>query len=74
MEYVWLGLIYLLSGIIFSLVYIINFRPDNPIWIGLLVLGWPLVLVFDVLITVAKGFGVTASKINDRYGNRIRKS
>lgn len=69
-HWLWFGLIYLLAGQIFSLVYLLNFRDeqrrmqaqgkvvkDSSAWLGLMGLFFPLYLVVDLIVTLAGGLG-----------------
>ncbi len=59
-----LGMLYLLGGQIFSLCYLINYKPDErSAWLGLMGLAWPVFLVLDILFQIAGGFGLTSKII-----------
>lgn len=57
-------LLYLLCGLILSVAYIWNYRTDvGEARLGLLTLGWPVVLVLDLILSVAGQFGKVAKKL-----------
>jgi len=57
-------ILYLLGGQLFSLTYLINYKPDErSAWLGLMGLAWPLFLVIDVILQIAGGFGLTSKII-----------
>lgn len=56
--------LYLLGGQLFSLSYLINYKPDErSAWLGLMGLVWPFFLVMDVVLQIAGGFGLTSKII-----------
>ena len=58
--YEWLivGGLYLVCGQLFSLAYILNYKPkDRTAMLGLMGLCWPVVLILDLVLQVAAGFG-----------------
>lgn len=67
-QWLWFGLIYLLAGQVFSLVYMLQFRSEKrTAWLGLMGLGFPLYLVFDLVLTLAAGLGAHAPKLLARF-------
>ena len=55
MQIIWMILIYMLAGILFGLVYILNFKVEQqPIWLGITILFWPVVILIDVVISLSK--------------------
>ena len=60
----WCGLIYLLAGQVFSLVYMLQFRSEKrTAWLGLMGLFFPLYLIVDLVVTLAAGLGAHAPKL-----------
>lgn len=52
------GLLYLLCGLLLSLVYTYNYRTELvPVRLGLISLLWPAVLIVDLVLQIAAGFG-----------------
>ena len=67
-QYLWFGLIYLLAGQIFSLVYMLQFRSEKrTAWLGLMGLAFPLYLVIDVIVTLAAGLGAHTPNLLARF-------
>jgi uncharacterized membrane protein len=60
-------LLYLLSGVIFCVAYIWNFRTEAAsARLGLLALFWPLMLVVDFVLSIAEAFGKATKKLAER--------
>ncbi len=56
--------LYLVGGQLFSLCYLINYKPDQrTAWLGLMGLFWPVALVLDIVLQIAGGFGLTSKII-----------
>lgn len=52
------GLLYLLIGSIFTLNYILNYKPaDRTAKLGLFLVGWVLVALIDILLDMVKPLG-----------------
>ena len=70
-QLLWFGLIYLLTGQVFSLVYVLSFKRDDKRgsapWIGLMGIGWPLYLILDVVLTLAGGLGAHSKTLLARF-------
>ena len=63
-EYALLIFLYLVGGQLFSLCYLINYKPDQrTAWLGLMGLFWPIALVLDIVLQIAGGFGLTSKII-----------
>lgn len=59
--------LYFLSGLIYTLIHVWVYRPsEEEALLGLMVLGWPLYLVLDLVLTLARGFGIAAMRFNRR--------
>lgn len=76
-QWLWFGLIYLLIGQVFSLVYVLSLvkAPDSEKkksapWLGLMGLGWPIYLLLDLVLTLATGLGSHSKFILARFGNQ----
>ena len=71
----WFGLLYLLTGQVFSLVYVLTLVKRKPQddkkseapWLGLMGVGWPLYLVVDIVVTLAGGLGAHSKFILSRF-------
>jgi len=64
----WFGLIYLLAGQVFSLVYMLQFRSEKrTAWLGLMGLFFPLYLIVDVVVTLAAGLGAHTPNLLARF-------
>ena len=66
-----LGLLYLLIGQIFSLVYVLSFkrteqRTSAP-WLGLMGLCWPLYILLDLVLTLAGGLGAHSKTLLAKF-------
>ena len=69
-EIVGLGIIYLVGGQIFNLVYVLVFRPQpgkGKVMLGLTGLFWPFLLVADLVMSIAYGWGQVTAKIWERF-------
>ncbi len=67
-QWLWFGLIYLLAGQVFSLVYMLQFRSEKrTAWLGLMGLLWPLYLIVDLVVTLAAGLGAHTPKLLARF-------
>lgn len=57
------ALLYLLCGQIFSLCYMFAYRPDTgTAMLGVMGLFWIFILLFDLIMSVAGGFGKVTKK------------
>jgi len=71
MTVLWFALVYLLTGQVFSLVYVLSFkraeqRTAAP-WLGLMGIGWPLYLILDLVLTLAGGLGAHSKTLLARF-------
>lgn len=67
-SWLWFGLIYLLAGQVFSLVYMLQFHNEKrSAWLGLMGLFFPLYLIFDLLLTLAAGLGAHSKTLLARF-------
>jgi len=67
----WFGLVYLLTGQVFSLVYVLSFkraeqRTTAP-WLGLMGIGWPLYIILDLVLTLAGGLGAHSKTLLSKF-------
>ena len=68
MTYVWFLLIYLLTGILFLLCYILALRPQTrEVQLGLIALFWPLILLIDIVLALSTQFGAVGNKLAQRF-------
>lgn len=52
------ALLYFLIGQLVMLNYLINYKPpDRSAYLGLQSIFWPLVLVLDIILMIARGLG-----------------
>jgi len=64
----WFILIYLLTGIIFLLCYILVFRPESKdAQLGLVVLLWPVILFMDAVLAISSQMGVVVRTLSVRF-------
>lgn len=67
-----LVLIYLLSGLLYSFIYIIIYEADETeVWLGIMATLWPLYIVLDILLTIAGGFGKSYRAIAHRVFSNL---
>jgi hypothetical protein len=75
-QWLWFGLIYLLTGQVFSLVYVMTLVPksqkeaekkSSAPWLGLMGVGWPLYLALDLVLTLAGGLGAHSKTMLARF-------
>lgn len=70
-----LTLLYFVAGLLFSLVYLVNFRPnERSPFVGLAGLFWPVFLLFDVILLFAGAFGNFSKYIHKRVVERSKNS
>lgn len=66
-------LLYLFCGLLYSFIYMWVYNPEeNEVWIGIMVFIWPLYLILDILLQMARGFGKNAKLISNKLFNRIK--
>ena len=65
-------LLYLLSGLMYSFIYIIIYDADETeVWLGIMATLWPLYIVLDILLTIAGGFGKSYRAIANRVFSNL---
>lgn len=66
-DWVSLSLGYLAIGHIYSLLYVLVYRPDGTdAQVGLMVLAWPIFIVSEVVLGIASQFGKVVALLSDR--------
>lgn len=65
--FLWLAVVlaYLLCGLLYSLCYLMAYKPkEGTTALGLMVLGWPIYIVLEIVLQIAFGFGTVAKFVN----------
>jgi hypothetical protein len=69
-----LVLLYLLCGQVFAVAYLLAFKPEERTTIlGLMIIVWPLVIVFELVLALAKAFGDVARATYEQIAVRSAK-
>ena len=72
-EWALITLLYFVCSFLYSLTYIWVYGPsEEDVWLGIMALLWPLYLVLDVLLQIARGFGKSYKIISNKIINRTR--
>lgn len=67
--FLWLfaALGYLLCGLLYSLCYLMAYKPkEGATALGLMVLGWPLYIVLELVLQLAFSFGSVAKTVHKK--------
>ena len=58
---------YLFCGLLYVLCYLIAYKPaKGSTALGLMLLGWPVYVVIEIILQLASGVGSVAKNVNNR--------
>ena len=70
MNYLLYALLYFLVGSVYSLTYVLIFKPEgHQVSQGLQILFWPVFLVIELVLGLASQFGKVTSVLSKRVGS-----
>lgn len=71
-EWIQRGLLYVIAGMLYTLLYTLLFKPKaSEAYLGLMILFWPFWIALEILLTFAKSIGTFQRTLTERFNERV---